>query len=227
MATLVSDIIQQAFIDLGVIQPGETITADMLANAFSVLNFMIGNWSAERAVDYLVVHQNFTLSAGTAIYTLGTAGSLTTAARPVRVTSWNSASGQFSTGGSIIGFDEFRQKTLNATARRSVLPELVAADQLYPSITIEVFPTPDTAPGTLRLDYWTAFVAFTTTGQTVVYPDEYFEALHFNLAVALSPQYAMAKGISQELAANAQRSKGVIVAKNADILGLAPPQAAA
>ncbi len=224
----VSELIQLSFIDLAVIQPGETVSADLLANGFTMLNAMIGNASAERGMDYLVVHQNFTIVAGTAVYTLGTGGSLVTAARPVRVTSWNSASGQFSTGGNIIGFDEFRQKTLNATARRSVLPELVAADQLFPSITLEIFPTPDTAPGTLRLDYWTPFLAFTTTGQTVVYPDEYIEWLHFGLAVAMSQQYSRAGGITQELAANFQRSKGVIVAKNADILGLGqPPQAAA
>ncbi len=223
----VAELIDQAFVDLAVIAPGDGITALMLTQGFSMLNMMWGNWSAERVMAYLAQHGNFTPVAGTSTYTLGTGGTFTTSARPVRVTAWSSSVGNFSNGGAIMGFDEFRAKTLNATARRSQLPELVAADQEYPSINIELFPTPDTTPGTLRLDYWIPLVQFSSTGQTLTLPDEYFAALHFNLAVALAPQYARQGGITPELAANAQNTKAAIMQKNAEIIGLAAQQQAA
>ncbi len=222
MSTLVSDIITQSFVDLAVIQPGETISSDMQANAFLVLNQMWSQWSAERTMAYLVVHQTFTITAGTSKYTLGTAGTLVASARPVQVTGWSQGSGNFSTGGDVLGFDEFRSKTLNATGRRSVLAELMAADDGFPNITIELFPTPDTAPGSLTLDFTTPLVAFPATSTSLTLPDGYEAALHFNLAVALAPQYARANGITQELAANAQNTKASIVQKNAEIIGIAP-----
>lgn len=222
----VSELIDLSFIDLGTIQPGEGITSDMRSNAFTVLNAMIGNWSAERTVTNSMNRQQFNLTAGVWIYAVGLFGSLASAGRPMRITSWNSSSGNFSTGGRCISFEEFRAKTLNATARTSILPELIATDENYPNINLEVFPTPAVNPGILTLDFWTPFTPFAAVGDTVIFAVEYIAALHFNLAVALSPQYARTNGITSELAANAQNSKQVIMQKNAEILGLTQPQAA-
>ncbi len=183
-------------------------------------NQVLSSWGAERLVNPNQQHTNYSLVAGTASYTLGVGGSLNTAAVPIQATAWTQSSGQFSTGGKVISFDEFRAKTLNATARRSVLGELIAADQNYPLIAVEIFPTPDTSPGTLRLDYYSAITQFTSTSDVVNLPSGYELALHSAIAVALAPQYARSGGVTPELAALAQNSKGVIVQKNADILGL-------
>jgi len=227
MANTVADLIDEAFIDLAVIQPGETISADMLANTFRMINQLISSWSGERLVNPNQTHGNFTPVAGTSSYTFGAGGTFNTAAVPVQVTGWSQSSGNFSNGGKIISYDEFRTKTLNATARRSVLAELVTCDQNYPLMAIEMFPPPDTAPGTLRLDYYMVMTAFAATSTTVNLPPAYEQALHFNLAVAMAPQYARSGGVTPELAANAQNSKAVIVQKNADILGIGQAQQAA
>ncbi len=226
MANTVADLITQAFVDLAVIQPGETISSDMLANAFLMINQLLSSWSGERLINPNQMHSNYTPVAGTSSYTFGVGATFSTSAVPVQATAWTQSSGQFSTGGKIISFDEFRAKTLNATARRSVLGELVAADSHYPLIAVEIFPTPDTSPGTLRLDYYQVMTAFAATSTTVDLPPAYEMALHSNLAVALSPQYARSGGVTPELAALAQNSKGVIVQKNADILGIGQQAAA-
>lgn len=227
MATLVSDIIDQAFIDLGVIQPGETITAAMLANAFLVLKQMYSGWSADRLMAYLIYHQAFTLVAGTSKYTVGTTGSLVATARPVAITGWQSAIGNISTGGVVMNFDEFRAKYQNLTGKRSQLAEAVAADFLFPNINIEVYPTPDTSPGTLTLDYYSPLVEFAATSTSLTLPDGYEAALHTNLALALAPQYARVGGVTPELLKAAQDAKAFIVQKNAAILGLSQAPAAA
>ncbi len=228
MSVLVSELIDEAFIDLGVIQPGETISSSMLQNAFLMLKQMVSSLSTERAMNYVAQHQTFTLAAGTSIYTVGTAGSLASVAQAIMITAWNASFGNFSTGGQIISFDEFRAKTLNATARRSILPELVAADQAFPNINLEVFPPPDVNPGTLRLDYFSPIPVFASTATSLTLPDGWELMLHSNLAVKLAPQYARTSGITPELAALAQNSKEAIMQKNAAILGLTQgPQAAA
>ena len=228
MAFLVSELITEAFTHLGVITPSESISTDQQTNAFLVLKQMYSGWSADRLMAYLIYHQAFTLIAGTNKYTVGTAGSLVSTARPVAITGWDSRSGNFSTGGTVMSFEEFRAKYQNPTAKRSVLVEAVAADFLYPAINIEVYPTPDTSPGTLTLDYYSPLIEFAAVGTDIAaLPDGFHQALAYNLAVALAPQYARVGGVTPELASMAQNSKAMIAQKNAAILGLNQAPAAA
>ncbi len=228
MATLVSDLINQSFVDLGVIQPGETISATMQTAAFAMLNQLLSAWSTEQTMAYQLVTQGFSLTPGTSLYSLGVGGNLSTAQRVVRVTGWRSTSGNFVNGGEPISFEQFYATVKDPTAKTSVLAEVVAADFSFPLINILVWPPPATAPGALGLRFWSPLTAFGSISDTVTLPDGWEQALHFNLAIVLSPQYARVGGVTPELAANAQNSKGAIVAKNAAILGQnqAPPAAA-
>lgn len=225
---LVSDLITESFIDLGVIAPGETITTAMQTNAFLVLQQMMAGLSVEQAMNYVVYHQIFTLVAGTSAYTVGTGGTLVATANPNRITGWQSISNNFRNGGQIISFEEFHATIKDPFGSRSIIAQAVAADQLYPSINILVWPTPDTSPASLQLDYYASLPAYSTVGDTVTLPDGWQAMLHFNLAIALAPQYARQGGVPDALAANAQNSKALIVQKNAAIIGLtqAPQQAA-
>jgi hypothetical protein len=119
----------------------------------------------------------------------------------------------------VISFDQFASEVSDPMSSTSVLANTVAADGSFPNINIKVFPVPAAAPGTLWLDYWSAIAQFITVGDTLNLPAGWQDALHFNLAVRLYPQYARAGGIDPVLAANAQSSKGALVALNAQILG--------
>jgi hypothetical protein len=226
MPTLVSDIIQQSFNDLGVTKSGELISPTMQLFAFALLNQYWSSLSAEPTMAYLYTHQSFNLTGGTTIYTLGVGGSLNTAARPVRVTGWTSASGNFRNGGRIISFEELHALAKNATAKRSVLAEAVAADMAFPLLNLEVFPPPDAGPGSLILDYWTPLVPFATVADALNLPPGFEAFLHFNLAIQLAPQYARQGGVPAALAADAANSKKVIMDNNAAILGLVQAQPA-
>ncbi len=229
-------IIAQAFVDLGVTQPGELILPGgaIETAAFEVLQQMYGGWIGEDLMNFNAVEFPGTLIDNIDSYTLGIGGSFDTVVQNItRVTSWGARIGNFTSGGNIATIEQFHAAQ-NATARRSTLPELVAADTHYPLITIRVFPFPAPVYGvgvmaTLLLKGWYATPAFATVTDALTLPPEYFAALHFNLAIALSPQFSRVGGVTPELAANAQNSKGIIVAKNAKILGYEPaaPQAAA
>lgn len=225
---LVSDLINQAFLDMGAIAAGETITGAEQADAFLRLNQMVKTWSIEHLTAPNMSHTAFTPVAGTIAYTLGTGGSFTTAARPLRVTGATSLSGNFRSNVEVMSFEQFHSTVNDPLGSSSVLALKLAADNGFPSINLRVFPVPAASPGTLWLDYWMALAAFGGVGDTIALPEGWENALHFNLAVALYPQYARAGGIPDVLAANAQNSKESLVALNREILGAAaPPPAAA
>jgi hypothetical protein len=226
MSVLVSDIINEAILDLAGIAPGESLTTAELNDAFARLNAMIASWSTEGLTVPYFSHTAFTITQGVSVYTLGTGGSLVTTARPMRVSGASSVSGNFRSAMKVVGFDQFAAEVGDPIASSTVLAKVLAADGSSPSINLRVFPVPATSPGTLWLDYWMELAQFATTGDSVTLPDEFVDALHFNLAVRLYPQYARAGGIPPELAANAQSTKQALVARNSAIQGLdqqAPP----
>ena len=225
MATYEAAVILPAYVACNVIQDtSETISTTLRDNAVVVLNQLLSSNSAERLMAYAVYHQSFTPIAGTKTYTLGTGGTFVSTVRPVAVTGWKSTSGAFERGGEPVSFDVLRQRQKNDTGRGSVLPEMIAADQLYPSINIEIFPVPATSPGTLVLDYWGALTAVAYT-DTVTVPDGWERYLTYGLARELSVRYPMGGEGRQELDRLWQESKSIITARVAAIL--APPQVAA
>lgn len=224
MATLVSDIINEAFLDLAAIDPGVGITTAEQTDAFLRLNQMIGVWSTEQFSVFGATHTGLTVTAGTAAYTVGTGGSLVTAARPVRITGAAGiagVAGSFRAPIEVVSFDEFAARVRDPFGQVSVMPEIMAADQGFPSINIKLFPTPAASPATLWLDYWVAIAAFATVGDTVTLPPGYEDALHFNLALRLYPQYPR-NGNLDTLMALAKESKDSLMQLNAQILGQQP-----
>jgi hypothetical protein len=231
MAT-VADLIYKAFLNLAVIQPGEILNATIQNQALPYLLDMQASWIAEDLMNYNAVELGYTLVQNVDTYTLGIGGTFDTFAQNVhRVTSWNARSGNFKSGGRIVTIDEFHALA-NPNAEAATLPKLVAADTHFPLINIRVHPFPAPVYGgstmaAINLQGWYNTPAFGALGDSVDnLPPGYINALHYNLAIALSPQYARVGGVTPELMANATNSKGVIVAKNAAILGFSQqPQA--
>lgn len=105
--SLVSDIINQAFEDLGVIRPGESISGSLQASAFLVLQQRWALNCLEKTFSTQWYHQTFVLTAGQSTYTVGMGGSLVATANPIQIVSWRSVSGGFESSGAVISFDEF------------------------------------------------------------------------------------------------------------------------
>lgn len=214
---LVSDIINEAFLDLKVIQPGQTITTAMQSDAFLRANQMLDSWSDEGLVVPNQVAQTFALAAGSIAYTLGASGTFATSGslRAQRVTAWRAFyAGVLHTGGQPMSMDEFGKLAKQTIGETSSVPMIVGTDTAYPNLNVRVFPPPSGNPGSIELFYWTPIAQFATVGDTVTLPSGFQDALHYNLAVRLYPQYARQGGIPPELAAMAQATKAAIVEQN-------------
>lgn len=231
MATLVSDIIVQAFVDLGVIRPGETISSTLQGDALAALVQAWALMSNDQTFTYAWYHQTFSLSAGTANYTVGTGGSLTATADPIRITAWRSQSGNFANSGQCISFEQFEQGVKDPLATTSVLAQVVAADGAIPSKNIKIFPVPASAPGTLTLDYFGRMTQFSTVGDSLAFGPGYEQFIRKDLAITMYPAYARSGALTlQALTASRDAALAIIRQNNAAIQQLgasAPPAQAA
>ncbi len=213
-----NEIIDAAFVDLGTIQPGMSITTAMRTDAQKRLNQLLSSLSTEGLSAFNQVKQPFQLLNGITAYTLGSGGTFGTTGnlRALRVTSWRAYyAGVLHDGGPILPLDQFGAVAKQANGEVSAIPKAVGADTSYPLINVRVFPPPSSAPGTLELAYWTPITQVADFTVAANQPEGWEHMLHFNLAVALAPQYARQGGISPELAANAQNSKASLVSQNA------------
>lgn len=223
---LVSDVINLSFINLSAIVAGEGITSAEQADAFTRLNMMLANWSAEQLTLPQMKHELFAPTAGLPTYTLGTGGTFASSVRPLRVTGAASVSGTFRQPMEVMSHDKFAATTQDPLASTSVLALKMAADNGFPNINLRIFPVPAAGPGSLWIDFWGAIAQFGAVGDTVTLPPEIVDALHWNLAVELFPQYARPGSAIELIGSRAQQSKAALVGLNTQILGLVPQAAA-
>lgn len=209
------DIVDQAFVDLQVTQVGESITSAMRTDAQTRLNALLGSLSTEGLMAFNQVAGNWPLTSGISAYTLGVGGTLNTSARAMKATAWRAYySNLMSRGGPVLPLDQFGAQIQQNSGEQASVPRIVGADTAYPLINVRVSPPPSSTPGYIEITYWTPITQITSFSATVSMPDGWTHMLHYNLAVALAPQYARQGGITPELAANAQNSKASLVAQN-------------
>ncbi len=124
-----ANIIDESFQDLGVIRPGESVSATVQADAFTRLQDFIASLSAEGATVFTETLQTFTATLGTANYTLGVGGSWSTALRAQKVVAWKASSGVYVSGGKALSFDEFDAAAQAAGISFAQAAAQVAADE--------------------------------------------------------------------------------------------------
>ena len=112
MSTLVSDVIDAAFGDLGLLPFSTTVNSVVQADAFARLNLLWAAWSTDETIGNGQYHQTLTLTAGTSVYTFGTAGTLVATATPIRIYGAQSLSpaGNFRNPVKIVSFAGFRSE---------------------------------------------------------------------------------------------------------------------
>ena len=213
MATA-GDVVQLAFEDLAVVQPGETISTTLQTDGFKELNSLLGSLSAERYTVFTQILGNFNLIPNISSYQMGVGGTFGTSTRAQRAEAWSAFYQNYRTGGAVLSFPEFQAQAQDRLGSTANIPQIVGADEAWPLLNVRVFPTPSFSPGTIEIAYWSPLTQFATVADVLNLPDGWFEMLHTNLAVKLYPKYARVGGMTPELAANAQNAKLSLVQQN-------------
>lgn len=184
--TTAADIIRSAIRVLTAQSSAEDISAEEMNDGLNALNLMLDAWSLESLFVYH--HQlvgPFSTTAGVSAYAVGTASTWATA-RPNRI-----ESAQYTVGQSKY---EVKGRT---TAEWDALPagvtgqpEYLYYEMSYPAGTVNVWPTPDAAYS-LSLRVPKQLQQFASATEEVLLPPGTKEALKFNLAVRLAPEYGV------------------------------------
>lgn len=209
MAT-VQELLKDSLRKIGVIATGQTPTNDELQDALRDLNRMLEVWSTKQIQVFASAEDNFSLVAGTVSYTMGTAGTASSVRAKKILSGFTRDSDNYDQPVEIISEKQYNAIPDKTTQGR---PYYLFYDPKYALGYIYLYPTPDSTETmyieSLKLLH-TAFTALTTT---VSLPGEYEEAIVFNLAVRMAPEYGLPVPI--EVAAIAASSLADIIELNA------------
>jgi len=218
MPTTVTQLIHSSFRLIGAIASGETLETQELTDAFASLNQMIALWGTEGAS--LVGRKRLLLSVS------GMNGPFPLSERPVKIESASVASGGIDAPLQIVdsaGWEQVPEKQM-----QSVYVKVLYCDYAYPTSSVYIAPIPRLG-GSLEVWIYVVIPQFATVNDSIDLPPGYEDALRYNFAVALLPEFPRSQA-DPSLPALAQSYKVSIQQLNASnhmksMAAAAPPPA--
>jgi len=211
---LVSELLSASLRKIGALSSGETIETVRQTEALSAFQSMLRSWGALSNRVFASVKESVTLESGTAVYTWGSGGDITTV-RPNQVLgAYILDSSGITHPVDIISESKYQGIISKETTGR---PTVLFFHPTFPLANIYLWPVPDAAE-VLYLNSFKPFVetgSFGLTTDTLVFPSYYEEPMIFNLAVRLSPEYGRA--VFTEVAAIAKSSYDDMVILNSSL----------
>lgn len=193
---------------IGAIAPGETLAASEATDGLAALNRMIGTWSNEKLlINAITAETALTLTPGDGTITMGTAGDFTTRPQSIDAAMIRDSSTD----------NPVRLLTLAEYAAipnknvQSTYPTSLYDDGGYPLRTLTLYPVPSAAMQ-LVLYTFRAITSIATIDTSVSLPPGYEDALTYNLAMRLAPEYG--KSTPSEVGMIAADSKAAIKRAN-------------
>jgi len=181
---IVKELIQSSLRKLGVYASGEYPTADEVSDALNQINRMLHSWSVEANGIYTQKYESFSLTGGTQDYTYGSGGDFDSA-RPIRIfncifqDNGNNYNIIETTRANWMGIDRFNLQSY---------PRMFLYEPEFPKAKIKFWPVPDDS-------YTVIFYAvkplaqYDNNSNDLKLPPEYEEAIEWNLAARLAPEY--------------------------------------
>lgn len=220
----VQQLINLALRDIGALGQGETPASSESDDALSTLNHILSSWNLERQTCYSRAASTFTIGSGDDAYTLGPAGDWATTARVARVVAAIASTGAFSQGLEVLDIGAYGKAIGNNAGISAALPQKMGVDHGSPLCLVRLWPKPSGA-SSIEIFYWSPLAQFAALSDTVSLADGLEFALRTELAITLAPSFGAP--VTQELAANRERSKARIRQLAAEIEGVPPQQAVA
>lgn len=216
--TAAVDIISSALRLVGVLGSGETASDAEASDAFLVLNDMLDGWNAERLMIFSVAMSEFPLTAGKQTYTFGPSGDFNLSFRPAKIQRYgivnlNNPAQPLELPLEMLTTEQWAGVPVKQIS--STLPTKIYDDQAFPLRNLSFWPYPQIQVN-LRAYYWQPLSQFSdlTTKQT--FPPGYPEALRYNLAVRLAPEFGAP--LSPQVAELAATTKGKIKRMNSPLV---------
>lgn len=184
MATA-QDRIDRALRLIGQIPAGASPTAAETADGLEALNAMLASWRNDRLMAYSLDTLTVPLSAAQTTRTVGPSGNLV-ATRPVQIENAYIVQSNMTYAVNILNENEWAgipDKTSTST-----WPDRIWPNYTFPDITINLYPVPN-ASSDLKLVVRTPVTDIASAATTVSLPPGWDDAIDFNLAVRIAPEY--------------------------------------
>lgn len=200
--TTARGIITKAMQKAGIVTKNESPSSDEISDGLDSLNAMLGSWSNESLLIYQRQTEQFTINANDGTYTIGSGADFNTT-RPTYIVSAYLTSNQIDYPLDIISDEIYAN-----IGDKSVggIPNWLNYNNGYTTGTIKLYPIPTTSY-TLNL---LSEKPFTTLAldDTVSLPPGWEQAVIYNLAVILAPEYG--QPVDQSIYQIATDSKAAI-----------------
>ncbi len=189
--TTARDICTVALRKTGVVGTGQTAGAELINGALSDLNGMMGQWQVNRWLVYQLVDSYFTGS-GAQTYTIGPTGTVVLTKRPDRLEGAYMVQLQPASPtpvsypvALIQSYEDYARITLK---KLSTFPWAIFYDPSVPNGTLYPWPIP-TSQYQMHVLTKQVLQRFASLDDDVTLPDEYYEALIYNLCIRLNTSY--------------------------------------
>lgn len=188
MAT-VRDMITDALIQIGMVDPSESVNAGTAQAALRELNRMIQSWNIQGLMTYALDSSVFSTVGGQQDYTYGAGGNFD-APRPTNIDSVSVLLGnpQLELPIQILTDDQWRDVGVKSTT--STFPTAVHIHGDFPLNTLSFWPIPASA-GQVRIYFWHLITEFSNINTPISLPQGYEDAIVSNLAIRLAPSYGV------------------------------------
>jgi hypothetical protein len=185
-----NDIISASLRVIGAIAPGEVPAADETADAFSILNLMLDAWNAERLMVFTIIIYEDSLTVGKQTYTFGPGGDFNHP-RPARI----ERAGIVSLANPAQPLElplemltDFLWSQIPVKNILSALPLKVYNDGAYPMMNLNFWCIPSQTVN-VRTYCWSLLSSFPDLVTDITFPPGYLEAIKYNLASRLAPEW--------------------------------------
>jgi len=183
-----NELIESALMKIGVLGVGESATGDQVSHALRALNAMLKRWQQDNLAALATTRETFSLTAGTAEYTIGSSGDFDTT-RPVSIEGAYLTDSTISYPLDLISLRDYRE--IEDKDTESIPTAMVYIPENPLGILI-FWPVPDTGY-TLNLHSIKPFADITVAdiGTDMSLPEGWDEALIYNLATRLGEDYGV------------------------------------
>jgi hypothetical protein len=215
MATSLTQAATAAAQFLHVLDPGESLSAQQLADALAACNNMLDSWSSDEGMILASTELSFNTAAGTQSYTIGPGMTIasTPAPRSIKAASASLTAGP---GAPLSVVDLLQWNQIPDRQSQSWHPKFVYHDHGSPTGIIYLSPVPIGILA-VKLDTWTALTQFADTTTPITILPGYLRLIELGLALELAPQYVVTP--SQTLVALFADALGKVKGLNAKIFG--------
>lgn len=183
-------VITGALRKLAVIASGQTPSTQQVTDANEALNALIKAFHADGMPVWKITSTTFTVTSGTSSYTIGPSGSTVTAVQPLKVIqAVYTPSGGNNTPMTIVNRYDYKYLPLSSSIVG--LPVELYYQPLATTGVIKLWPTPNDSTTTVTINYQAPYEDMDSASDNFDFPAYWIQALIYNLAWSLSPEYGI------------------------------------